>query len=106
MSPDARKIALQEFGVAVEDKLGDATVQNGVSEKLQPPVRFVGVRDARMGQRALPERFWKDRYEVSYRHLVLYSTLVNAITTLCPPTPSELAMAAWRSGASIGSLPM
>jgi hypothetical protein len=89
----------------VEDELGDATVQDGVPEKLQPPIRFVRVRDARMGKRALPQWFWKDRYEVSYRHLVLYSTLVNAITTLCPPNPIELEMAALRSGASMGSLP-
>src|SRR5215218_1464924 len=50
MSPNAREIPLKELGVAVEDELGDAAVQNRVPEKLQPSVRLVRVGDARVGQ--------------------------------------------------------
>src|SRR5919112_521235 len=80
--PDTGEIPFQKLGVTVEDELGHAVVQDGIAEKLQPAVRFVGISDAGVRKRALPQWFRKDRYEVPYRHLVLYSTLVNAITTL------------------------
>src|SRR5918911_599751 len=71
---DARQVTLQEFRVAVEDQLRHPAVQNRIPEKFQPPVRVVGVGDARMRQRALPQRLRQDSYEVLYRHFVLYST--------------------------------
>ena len=58
--PDAREVPLQQLGVAVEDQLGDPAVQHRVAEELQPSVRVVRVRDAGVGEGALPQRFRQD----------------------------------------------
>src|SRR4051794_5091433 len=55
--PDACEVTLQELGIAVEDELCYAAVQDRVPEELQPAVRLVGIGDARVRQRALPQRF-------------------------------------------------
>ncbi len=82
----------------MEDEFGDPVVEYRVAEKIKASVRFVSVRHAGVGERTQPQWLWQSRDEVSYRHNALYSTLVNATTTLWPPKPIEVEIAAFRSG--------
>src|SRR5919107_1040264 len=65
MRPDACEIPFQQLRVPVEDQLGYPAVKDRVTEELQPTVRVVGVGDAGVGERPLPQRLREYVYQVS-----------------------------------------